>query len=228
MIITIDGPTASGKSTTAQLLAKKLSFYYLNSGFLYRALAYLLMRDRGYTFEMLQGPADLDVRTMLDSRRLRYSCDEKGNPYIEFDGKNITAHLKGNPEIDQAASIVSVNPVVREILLELQRAISIDHDIVIDGRDTGSVVFPYADFKFYLTAPLEVRAARWVREQYTRGNKISLQEAVQQLAMRDERDMTRKIAPLIVPQGSLTVDNGAYTLDETVDQLYRVIKTAKS
>ena len=207
MIITIDGPTASGKSATAQRLAQRLGFFYLNSGFLYRALAYLLMRDKHYTLEALYAPSEDDTRIVLDPTKLIYTCDAQGNPHIAFDGADITAYLKGSPTIDQAS-----------------RDIALKHDIVIDGRDTGTVVFPQADFKFYLTAPLEIRADRWMKEQAARGNKISFEQACKELAMRDERDMTRAIAPLVIPQDAHIIDNGLYSIDETVNLFYSTIK----
>ncbi len=223
MIITIDGPTGSGKSTTAQLLAQKLGIFYLNSGFLYRALAYLLMHEKNYTLESLYNVAESDLRTFLDPHRLIYSCDSKGNPHVEFDGADITSHLKGEIEIDQASSIVSANHTVRAILLGVQRDIAVKHDLITDGRDTGTVVFPDADFKFYLTAPLEIRAKRWMHDQHARGNSINFEQACKQLAIRDERDMTRDIAPLVVPQDAVIVDNGLYSLDQTVEMLYEKI-----
>ena len=227
MIITIDGPTASGKSTTARLLAQKLGFFYVNSGLLYRALAYLLMRDRGYTPETLYNVAERDIHAFIDTQRLTYMCDGKGNPVLSFDGADITPYLKGGPEIDQASSIISINQAVRTALLDVQRQIGLKHDFVTDGRDTGTIVFPNADYKFYLTAPLEIRATRWMHEQQARGIEINFQQACKQLAIRDERDMTRDIAPLVVPQDAVIVDNGLYTLDETVDMLYQKIRVSK-
>lgn len=224
MIITIDGPTASGKSTTAKLLAQRFGFFYLNSGYLYRALAYLLMRDKGYSLETIGDPTEPDIQTILDTKRLEYDCESQGNPIICFDGSNITPYLKTGSQIDQASSLASAHAIVRHILLDVQRDIGKKHDLVIDGRDTGSVVFPYADFKFYLTAPLELRAQRFMNDEQRRGNKMSVEQATKQLKIRDERDMTRLIAPLKIPQGAIIIDNGLYTLEETVEILYQMIR----
>jgi len=223
MIITIDGPTASGKSTTAQMLSRKLGFFYLNSGFLYRALAYILMNNSGYTVKTIHAVTEQDIHTIaLDS--LMYSIDDLENPHIYYCDKEITKYLKANADIDQASSILSANGEIRKVLLEVQRAIGKKQDLVIDGRDSGSVVFPYADFKFYLTAPLETRARRWMHDQSLRGKSISLKDALQQLRVRDERDMSRAIAPLRVPEGAIIIDNEAYTLEETVMIMYNIIK----
>ena len=164
---------------------------------------------------------------MCDPKCLSYTCDAEGNPRIAFNGQDITLSLKTGPVIDQAASIVSANGTVRKILLEVQRDIGAKHDIVIDGRDTGTIVFPDADFKFYLTAPLEIRAGRWMHEQHARGINIDFEQACKELALRDERDMTRSIAPLVVPTGAIIVDNGLYSLDETVDMLYEMIRSKR-
>jgi len=227
MIITIDGPTASGKSTTAQMLSCKLGFFYLNSGFLYRALAYILMNNNGYTAKNMHAVTKEDIRAIeLDS--LTYSSDDLDNPHIHYKNKEITGYLKANADIDQASSILSTNSEIRNALLEVQRTIGKKHDLVIDGRDAGSVVFPYADFKFYLTAPLEVRARRWMHDQSLRGKSIKLEEALQQLRVRDERDMSRAVAPLKVPEGAIILDNEAYTLEETVMMMYNLVKGFKS
>lgn len=221
MIVTIDGPTASGKSSTAMLLARKLGFYYLNSGLLYRAVAYLLMH-KGYTYEALHVLGEKDLSTVVDVHRITYTCDKETNPHVGYDGSELTSCLK-SVEIDRAVSIVSAKPFVRQLLLAMQHAIGAQHDLVIDGRDTGTVVFPQADFKFYLTAPLEVRARRWMHDQQAHGVSIGFDEAYKQIAERDERDMTRAISPLRIPEDATIVDNGSHSLNETVDILYKNI-----
>lgn len=222
MIITIDGPTASGKSSAAMKMAQKLGYYYVNSGLLYRAFGYILLQNCGYSIEQLYHPADEEIRMYLMSGRVKYVCDNQGRPSILFDGNDITAYLKG-ARIDQAASIVSGDARVRQALLALQRDIGQSHDLVIDGRDAGTVVFPNADYKFYLTAPLEIRAARWMHEQHARGNTYSLQEAISQLVARDERDSTRAIAPLRIPETATIIDNGELTIEQTVNVMYELI-----
>lgn len=224
MIITIDGPTASGKSTAAMLMAQKLGFYYLNSGLLYRAFAYVLLDHCGYRVEKLYHPRDEDIQAYLLSDRINYICDSQAMASIWFDGNDITAHLKGGA-IDQAASIVSGDVRVRQALLGVQRLIGKAHDLVIDGRDTGTVVFPDADYKFYLTASLEIRAARWMHDQQARGNSYSLQEAIAQLAIRDERDATRDIAPLRIPEAATIIDNGQLTIEQTVAVIYDLVQS---
>lgn len=206
MIITIDGPSASGKSTVARILAKELGYYCLYSGLLYRALAYLLMTHELYTDEMFANPKAEHLNIYLDPARFTYQYDESGKAIIMFDGADITPYLKdGN--IDQHASILSMNKKVRDILTRIQQKIGKKYHIVIEGRDSGSVVFPYAEYKFFLTATPEERAKRWQMMQEERGIKYSLDQALQELEKRDTRDASREIAPLCVPEGAITIDS---------------------
>src|SRR3990172_12889222 len=151
MIITIDGPVASGKSSVAKVLAKKLNFYYVYTGLLYRAVAYVLIQkhkpSEPITPESVAAlmPADLEFIA-----RLRYSyADDK--PHVFYANQEITSFLSA-AVLEQAASLVSAHPPVRGALLEFQRALARNHNVIADGRDCGSVVFPNADLKFYLTA----------------------------------------------------------------------------
>lgn len=223
MIITIDGPTASGKSTTAQKLAQRLGFYYLNSGLLYRACAYLLLHN-GYTTDTLKKVSQGDIKKFLDPARLTYDSDQEGNPIVKFDQIDITAFLKGSSTIDQASSIISTNGDVRKALLDVQRDLGKKHSLVIDGRDTGSIVFPHAEYKFYLTADLKVRAERWTIEQQSRGKDVSFDDACKQLEIRDKRDIERTIAPLRVPEGAIIIDNSSWSIEETVDKILMMVK----
>lgn len=175
MIITIDGPAASGKSTAARLLAKHLGYYYLNSGMLYRALSYLLL-ENGYTLETIANHSESDIKQYLDPQHLVYVSDDQTNAHIYFDNKEITQYLK-NERIDQAASVVSTNKVVRDYLLSFQRQLASTHDVIVEGRDSGTVVFPQAEIKFFLTASLDVRAERWRKELEEKGEKVSVVEA---------------------------------------------------
>ncbi len=222
MIITIDGPAASGKSTAARLLAKRLGYYYLNSGMLYRALSYLLL-ENGYTLETTANPSESDIKQYLDPERLAYVSDDQTNAHIYFDGEEITQYLK-NERIDQASSRVSTNAEVRDYLLNFQRQLASTHDVIVEGRDSGTVVFPQAQVKFFLMASLEVRAERWQKELEEKGTKITILEAQKQLSERDKRDTERAIAPLKIPENAIVVDNSLYTINETVDVLVGYVK----
>ena len=227
MIITIDGPVASGKSTVSRILADKLEFYYVCSGLIYRAIAYLLVNRYGYTPETLLSVQPEDLAQCADLQRLQYNYDQLSHERIFFDQEDITVYLK-DKFIDHVTSIVSVNKDVRSVVTTIQRTIADDYDIVIDGRDVGSVVFPHAQIKFFVTASVAVRAERWRKDQERYNNHISLDEAIAFISDRDERDRTRAIAPLVVPENAITIDTSELTIQQAVGKMLECINTYRS
>lgn len=223
MIITIDGPTASGKSTIAQKLAQKLKFYYLPTGWLYRAVAYLLVKNFGYTEVQLANPKPEHVAACLNPERLAYLYDMEKGGKLDYDGTDITPFLK-DYTVDKSVAIISPIQMVRDKVVETQRTFAQQHDSVIEGRDIGSVVFPHADYKFYLTASLEIRAQRWQKDQGRRGNLFNLEQARRQVDERDKKDLERDYCPLKVPNGAVTIDNSEMDADQTVQALLRYIE----
>jgi cytidylate kinase len=223
MIITIDGPVASGKSTVSRMLAQRLGYYYLNSGALYRALGYLLVNRCGYTEQSIAHPTYADIQNCCDAHHFLYQYDAHHQERIFFDGANITPYLK-DCFMDKIASIVSVDEQVRKAVTCMQRDIANKHDVVTDGRDVGSVVFPYADAKFFITASVEIRAQRWRKDQEKYGNHISYQQALNLITDRDNRDTYRTIAPLIIPPGAVVIDTSDLTLDQILTTMIEHIK----
>lgn len=214
MIITIDGPVASGKSSLAKAVAQRHGFYYLNSGLLYRAAAYCLYT---YSYSLDQ------INELLTTQQIRYDFD--GNdPHIYFTNKEITLLLK-TAHIDQVASKVSVDIHLRRAITELQKLLVEKRNAVVEGRDCGTVVFPDADIKFFITASLSVRAQRWLQDQHERGNNsLTLEQAVASIAERDKRDVTREISPLRIPDGAIEIDTTNYSFAESADILSSYIK----
>lgn len=218
MIITIDGPAASGKSTIARLLAEKLHFYYLNSGFLYRALTYCLLHDKQYTKETMASPLLDDVQECLDEKNLIYSY--KNNTItIYYKNKDITPFLK-DALIDEYVCLISPHKGIREQLSFLQQSIAQKHDIVVEGRDVGSVVFPHADYKFYITADLSTRASRWKKDQEKKGFHYTQKEAEQALLYRDQKDQNRSHSPLIIPEHAHKIDTTHMSITDAVNMIY--------
>ncbi|TET06073.1 (d)CMP kinase [Candidatus Dependentiae bacterium] len=216
MVITIDGPIASGKSTAARLLAQRIGFYHLSSGMLFRTLAYLLVKYAGYKEEKLSMPAQKDIEYYLNPARFICSFDDTGKLHVMFKEENIVPLLK-QKQIDHYASLIATDAHVRQALLKLQHSLAQSNNLVVDGRDSGSIVFPNAAIKFFLTASIEVRALRWQQKHKKLGYDLSLQEAINQIESRDDRDKNRKISPLVIPNGAIVIDNSDYSIQETVD-----------
>jgi CMP/dCMP kinase len=224
MIITIDGPAASGKSSLAKVLAQKLDYYYLYTGLLYRALAYILVHAEHKLSlpVMLEEVQDLTPEDFATARHISYRYLHN-QPHVYHHGIDITAHLT-DTRLDQPASVISAYPEARRALLLLQREIAQKHNTIADGRDCGSVVFPDADIKFFLTADVDTRARRLMADQ-TRGNHEKVFEKVKAaLIERDERDRTRAESPLVIPEGAIIVDNSTLTFDQTVDEFLKEIE----
>ncbi len=223
MIITIDGPVASGKSTIARALAEQLGYMYLNSGLLFRALAYIYTKERRASDETMMHSTPHEVESIVYQGRIRYTYSMEQGARILLDGVDITPFLK-DPDIDRAASLMSLNPAVRQVLLEYQRNFVGENNAVIDGRDAGTVVFPHADVKFYLTASLQIRAQRWHRDQLLKGTTISLEESLQALVERDKRDSTRSVAPLKPACDALILDTSSLTTQEVMAHIIEALQ----
>ncbi len=220
MIITIDGPTASGKSTAAHALAKKLGFYYIDSGLFYRALGYLLVTRAAYTVADLNSIKESDIQLYMS--RCRYIYDQTG-AHILYEDADITPFLK-TKDVDVYASLIGGTPQVRIGLEEHMRVLARDQNLVIDGRDTGSIIFPQADYKFFLTASLAVRAARWLVDQGKKGIVVTLLQAEESVSARDERDTSRPVAPLCIPKGAHVIDSSTFTQEQTIEAFLKIIQ----
>jgi cytidylate kinase len=205
------------------MLAQRLGYYYLNSGALYRALGYLLVNKCGYIEETIAHPICADIQNCCDAHRFLYHYDAHHQERIFFDGTDITPYLK-DCFMDKIASIVSVDEQVRTAVTCMQRDIAHKHNVVTDGRDVGSVVFPYAEAKFFITASVEIRAQRWRKDQERYGHHLSYEQALNLITDRDHRDTYRTIAPLIIPQGAVVIDNSELTLDQTMTAMIEQIK----
>jgi cytidylate kinase len=210
MIITIDGPAGSGKSSVAKALAEKLDIYYLNTGLLYRAIAFIWLKNDP-NLEKVDNLNDEQIN-FIDKIEYKYIGKE---PNIFYEDKNITKELFNNV-ISQAASILSAKKEIREKLIHLQQNVAKKYDIVAEGRDCGSVIFPKADYKFYLTASLDIRAKRIFSDNARKNVGVLLDEVKVSLEERDERDTNRQVAPLIVPGDAIVIDNSQMDQDQTI------------
>lgn len=207
--VTLDGPGGSGKTSIAKAVAERLNIAYLDTGAMYRGVAYYMLT---HGIDVADEKSVIDV---LDKVDLKVTRDNSGEQKILLGKKDITPYIR-TPEITMGASTVSKIPAVRLKLVDIQRRIAGDTSCVIDGRDIGSYVLPDAEFKFYLTADVDVRAKRRYLELKDKEN-VTLEKVKEDLVARDEQDSNRAFAPLVVPKGAFVIDTTNLGFDEVLD-----------
>jgi cytidylate kinase len=219
MIVAIDGPAASGKSTVARAIATELGMAYLDTGAMYRAVAVAAV-ERGIALDDAGALTRLAARADIRFRR------EGGSPlptHVEIDERDVTAEIR-TPEADRAVSPVSAVPGVRQAMVEQQRRIAAgEHDTVLEGRDIGSVVFPNAEVKVFLTATAEERARRRTIDMERRGARMTYDEVLADLHRRDAYDSSRSASPLIKAADAVELDTTGMTVLEVVSAIERLV-----
>lgn len=217
-IVALDGPAGAGKSTVARELAQAVGFLRVDTGALYRLVA-LAARRSGVNWTSGEALGEL-ARTLVARGGVSLSTDPRGGPdaAVWLDGSDVSDAIR-TPEISQGASAVSAHPPVRAALLELQRLLGRSGGVVVDGRDIGTVVFPDAELKFFLTASAEVRARRRFDELGARGVVTTYEQTLRELIERDEADTRRPVAPLAAAPDAELVDTSALSIDQVVEQL---------
>lgn len=214
--IAIDGPAGAGKSTIARQLAAQLHFRYVDTGAIYRTVAYFL--------DLLGiSPKDTDgVNRYIDELTIGITYDEDGLQHMIMNGMDVTGDIR-TQEIGQKASLVSAQPVVREVLLDMQREVARQYNVVMDGRDIGTVVLPNADVKIFLTASAEVRADRRCKELTAKGQNPSFEKVLAEIRQRDYQDTHRAIAPLKMARDSVKLDTSEMNVQEVLAEMKRII-----
>ena len=213
--IAIDGPAGAGKSTIAKLVAKKLDFIYVDTGAMYRAIALYLLRsgvdtaDEAAVSEAVKN-ADITI------------CYRDGAQQVILNGEDVSGLIR-TEEVGNTASAVSVYPAVRAHLLELQRSLAASRNVIMDGRDIGTVVLPHAQVKIYLTASSMVREKRRYDELTAKGESCNLEKIRQDIEDRDYRDMHRETSPLKQAEDAVLVDTSDMTIEQVIDRIVALI-----
>jgi cytidylate kinase len=212
MIVTIDGPAGTGKSTVARGLAHRLGYDYLDTGAMYRAIAFALTRA-AIPFDAREQVLRFLRETRLDMRGIK----------VFLNGEDVSQAIR-TPDMSDASSRVAVEAHVREVLVEWQRQIADDRDMVCEGRDQGSVVFPKAPCKFFLTATVTTRARRRHEELITKGCAQSLEEVIREIETRDERDRTRQVGPLVQAADAHVIESDGLSVEEVIGRMEEEVR----
>lgn len=215
--IAIDGPAGAGKSTIARQLAAELGYRYVDTGAIYRTVAY---------FMDLWGvsPKDVDgVNRYIDELTVGIEYDEDGLQHMIMNGMDVTNDIR-TQEISQKASLISAHPCVREMLLDMQREIAKQYNVIMDGRDIGTVVLPKATVKIFLTASAEIRAKRRCDELLEKGQKAKYETVLKEIQQRDYQDTHREIAPLKMARDSIKVDTSEMDIQQAVAAIRQIIQ----
>jgi cytidylate kinase len=220
VVVTIDGPAGAGKSTVAKQLARTLGYRLLDTGAIYRAVA-LVAQRRGVAWR--DAAACADIARTLDIRFDFAEGAAEAKNHVFVAGEDVSASIRA-PDISQGASQVSAHPPVRAALLDLQRRLGAGGGVVVEGRDTGTVVFPDAHAKFFLTASEQERARRRVAELRATGAQVDEAATLREIQERDQRDASRDVAPMKPAADATMVDSSTQTIEEVVESLAAVVR----
>ena len=214
MVIAIDGPAGSGKSTTAKHAAEKLGFIHINTGAMYRGIA----------LKCIQGEIDLNSSSGIDKilNQTKFEFGREAGSVLFMDGVDISSEITST-QVTESVSRVSAVPQIREKLVQYQRKMAEGLDVVLEGRDIGTVVFPDAEFKFFLIADIEERARRRKKEMETMGEIVSLRELTAELEERDRKDSTREHSPLIKAEDAVEIDTTGLSIAEQVNRIVEIV-----
>ena len=220
VIVAIDGPSSSGKSTIAKLVAKHFNFTYIDSGSIYRAITYVAIKNN------LIKTGNIDVVSLIDllnNCSISFSFNSNNQNVIKIDGVSVENEIR-TFEISNNVSLIAEKNEIRKYVLKIQKDISNNKSVVMDGRDIGSVVFPNADFKFFLDASIDVRALRRWNELKLTEKDLKFEEVKKDLLKRDKKDINRKFSPLIRSKHSILINSDRLNISEVVEHIIGIIK----
>lgn len=215
--IAIDGPAGAGKSTLARSLAQEINFIYVDTGAIYRTLGLFASKNEKNCSNAS------DVLPLLSQIQIRMAHEADGVQHMYLQGEDVTQEIRQN-RVSQYASQVSAIPEVRSFLLDMQRDLAQNHNVVMDGRDIGTVVLPDANLKIFLTASAEMRAKRRQKELSEKGTPVPYEQLLQEMVLRDEADRNRSIAPLRQAEDAVRLDTSELNLEESLVALQTIVK----
>lgn len=215
--IAIDGPAGAGKSTISKKVARELGYVYIDTGAMYRTVGLKAVRC-GINTTDADGVSSILSDLDIDIRH------EGVEQYIYLDGENVSDKIR-TPEISMAASNVSAIPSVRVAMVDMQRKLAANHDVVMDGRDIATFVLPDAEVKIFLTASVEARAKRRYNELVEKGESVTLEDVKQEMIQRDKNDSTREISPLKIADDATVIDTSDLTLEESVEKVIMHVRS---
>lgn len=221
LVIAIDGPSASGKSTTAKLVAHRLGYTYIDSGAMYRAVTLAAIRAG-------IDPADASaVEELAAGLVIRFRCNEDGSLQTLLNGEDVSGEIR-TPEVTSLVSQVSTYAGVRNAMVELQRAMSREGGVVLDGRDIGTVVFPNADVKVFMVADIGARASRRREDMVVMGEALTVETIAEDLERRDYLDSHREISPLRKAEDAVQIDTSGVTIEQQVEQVLDLVRAIQN
>ncbi len=218
--IAIDGPAGAGKSTVAKLVARRLKFLYVDTGAMYRAISLIAVKAGCSVSD------ETELLSEVKRHQVRFDKNSDGLLDVFINSNNVTHELRG-PEVSDIVSQVAVHKGIRALLTEWQRGFATRYSVVMDGRDIGTIVLPNANLKIFLTADLKERAKRRAAELTRKGYNVSLEEIMQAMAIRDERDASRDVAPLKKADDAISIDSTNKTVDEIVNEILVLVERVR-
>ena len=221
VIVAIDGPSSSGKSTIAKLVAKHFNFTYIDSGSIYRAITYVAIKNNVIKTRNIDVVSLIDL---LNNCSISFSFNSNNQNVIKIDDVSVENEIR-TFEISNNVSLIAEKNEIRKYVLKIQKDISNNKSVVMDGRDIGSVVFPNADFKFFLDASIEVRALRRWNELKLTEKDLKFEQVKKDLLKRDKKDINRKFSPLIRSKDSIMINSDRLDISEVVEHIIGIIKT---
>lgn len=216
MNIAIDGPAGAGKSTVAQLVAKKLSFTYIDTGAMYRALTWMAL------VQQVSPDDEQSLLNLLESTTITLKQQPEGQQ-VFLGNQEVTTEIR-QPDVTRLVSLVAKHPRIRQQMVSMQRELAAIENVVMDGRDIGTQVLPDSEVKIFLTASIEERAMRRFKEWLDKGYQPNLEELKQEIALRDKLDSERESSPLKCADDAVVVDSSGYTIDEVVDKIIEIYR----